>query len=330
MATPWPRAARVVVRGRLRSRRPHAPAIRWVEVDPRRLGRRVATAGAGIDLILGGSPHQIQELADTGRLDPIVAADPVAWREVSRPEGATDPGRPGNLDPRDDPAALAEARAVLDASGWAEGYTALMRRPVDSLAGSSPAPRPTVDRREVVALVRGGRHRAEALEFLAAVSRPLRIRPAPPDADLAARTDDLLADLLGAALVDARNERRDAQISLAAHGHPAVAEASLGEAPPWPPASVVKLRNDPARANLADVLAAQMVTDPEALDWLEHSWRRPGGQVDLALLREVAQAVDGRLAREPRFRAWLRGEWTAWTQQLDRRVARLAGGYRPQ
>ncbi len=46
------------------------------------------------------------------------------------------------------------------------------------------------------------------------------------------------------------------------------------------------------------------------------------------MLRELAQAEGGRLVREPRFRAWLRGEWTAWTQQLYRRVARLAGGYR--
>ena len=46
-------------------------------------------------------------------------------------------------------------------------------------------------------------------------------------------------------------------------------------------------------------------------------------------LAELAGAADGRLAREPRFRAWLRGEWTAWTRQLYRRVARLAGGYVP-
>ena len=43
----------------------------------------------------------------------------------------------------------------------------------------------------------------------------------------------------------------------------------------------------------------------------------------------AAGAAEGRLAREPRFRAWLRGEWTAWTRQLYRRVARLAGGYVP-
>ena len=30
--------------------------------------------------------------------------------------------------------------------------------------------------------------------------------------------------------------------------------------------------------------------------------------------------------REPRFRAWLRGEWTAWARQRYRRVARLAAG----
>jgi hypothetical protein len=47
------------------------------------------------------------------------------------------------------------------------------------------------------------------------------------------------------------------------------------------------------------------------------------------LMAEMAAAVDGRLAREPRFRAWLRSEWTAWHRQLYRRVARVAGGYVP-
>jgi hypothetical protein len=44
------------------------------------------------------------------------------------------------------------------------------------------------------------------------------------------------------------------------------------------------------------------------------------------LLAEIARACDGRIADEPRLRAWLRAEWTAWARQRYRRVARLAAG----
>ena len=99
----------------------------------------------------------------------------------------------------------------------------------------------------------------------------------------------------------------------------------LSEPPPWPPASVDKLQNrggDRAIAMVHD-LAGQIAPDPALRFWLVQSWLRPRRLFDQALLAELARAEGGRLVREPRFRAWLRGEWTAWARQRYRRVARL-------
>ena len=54
------------------------------------------------------------------------------------------------------------------------------------------------------------------------------------------------------------------------------------------------------------------------------SWDSPERTIDGAWLRDLAAAPGG-LAREPRFRTWLRGEWTAWARQHYRRIAREAG-----
>ena len=102
----------------------------------------------------------------------------------------------------------------------------------------------------------------------------------------------------------------------------------LTEPPPWPPASVEKLQSRGGESALALVqdLAGQIAPDPEPRFWLVQSWLRPARPIDRALLTELAQAAGGRLVREPRFRAWLRGEWTAWARQRYRRVARLVAG----
>ena len=140
---------------------------------------------------------------------------------------------------------------------------------------------------------------------------------------------DLLADLLGATLVDAHDELA-AACSVLDRGGPASAQGLvwLSEPPPWPPASVAKLLGrggDRALAMVQD-LAGQIAPDPALRFWLVQSWLRPGRLIDASLLKELAHAVDGRLVAEPRFRAWLRGEWTAWARQRYRRVARLASG----
>ncbi len=330
IATPWPPAARAACDA-LQQVDGSARPITWVELGSHRWLDACDRRG-GIDLILGGPVRKFQALADSGLLEPIEARDPVSWREVDCPRIASAALRPeeaGRADPRDDFAALARAQATLSARGWTKGYEILVRHPVPWIPGTERTQPDRPPHREGVALLRSGRHPDQARRFLAMLTRQGRIGPGPPDAALAARTEDLLADLLGAALVDARNERRDAQVALEANQHPQIAEVAVGDAPPWPPASVTKLRVEPGRGALADALIEQITPDPAAREWLRASWQEPRHRIDLDLLRAVAQAEGGRLVREPRFRAWLRGEWTAWTQQLYRRVARLAGGYRP-
>ena len=77
---------------------------------------------------------------------------------------------------------------------------------------------------------------------------------------------------------------------------------------------------------LLETLCRQLAPDADVRAWLLRSWIAPGRLVDGGLLAELAGADDGRLVREPRFRAWLRSEWTAWARQRYRRVARVAGG----
>ena len=182
---------------------------------------------------------------------------------------------------------------------------------------------------EVAAQVVGGPNPGRASRFLEGLEAAGLAGPMPAGSLAEAEADGLLADLLGAVLVDALDELREADAALRRFGQPARATAALGESPPWPPASVAGLRAGPEGEALVSALLGQVAPEPEARAWLAASWLGPKRQVDAALLDELAGAVDGRLAREPRFRAWLRGEWAAWDRQLFRRVARLAGGYNP-
>jgi hypothetical protein len=183
---------------------------------------------------------------------------------------------------------------------------------------------------EGVAIVRGT-SQAEAARNLVrdlagagtAAADPVSSSAADPDRTLDA--DALLADLLGASLVEARYELTAAWAVLDSGGRRDRAEMWMTQAPPWPPASVEKiLRSEPGAMAMLETLAAQLSPAADTRAWLLRSWIAPGRTVDGRLLDELAAAVDGRLVREPRFRGWLRGEWTAWARQRYRRVARQA------
>jgi hypothetical protein len=184
---------------------------------------------------------------------------------------------------------------------------------------------------EGVAVVQGGRNPALAQEFVRFLAgRGQAESPSPgdtgePGTGSSSEAAALLADLLGATLVDAQDELWAAWVKLEGAGHPERAERWLTEPPPWPPASVDKLlkRGDEGAA-LLETLTAEITTEADVRNWLLRSWLAPGRHLDSRLLTELAGALDGRLVREPRFRAWLRGEWTAWARQRYRRVARLA------
>ena len=183
---------------------------------------------------------------------------------------------------------------------------------------------------EGAAILRGNWHAPQARAFLRFLADHHGATPGRETPDLDPEVSDLLADLLGATLVDAQEELLIAGSNVARAGGPASAQAQawLTESPPWPPASVEKLQTrggDIALAMVQD-LAGQIAPDPEPRFWLVQSWLRPARPIDHSMLTELARAAGGRLVREPRFRAWLRGEWTAWARQRYRRVARLAAG----
>src|SRR4029077_15341756 len=102
--------------------------------------------------------------------------------------------------------------------------------------------------------------------------------------------------------------------------------AWLTEPPPWPPASVERLqkRGGEDALTLVEDLAGQIAPDPAVRLALLQSWLHPRRLIDDALIAELSSAAEGRLAREPRFRSWLRAEWTAWARQRYLRGARLA------
>ena len=143
---------------------------------------------------------------------------------------------------------------------------------------------------------------------------------------------ELLADLLGCVLFEARPELIAAHRAIEAHqDRPQAQRAArwMVQPPPWPPASIQELSSRPDSGALIGDLSAQVVPDPRSRLWLRESWVRPEAPIDGTLLSEIARAEGGRLAREDRFRAWLRGEWSAWATQRFRRAERLALGFEP-
>jgi hypothetical protein len=264
-------------------------------------------------------------------------------------------------DPRHDPIALAWAKGELGSGSWAEGYARLVRdagspRRIGRQAGAALA---AVERGEAAAtpavaidvairpgsvvfipsaeapdwvegagIVAGQAHQRlselffQFLDEAGKAERPRADATDDPDAD------SLLADLLGATLVDAQDELWTAWATWDRAGQPARAAMWLTQAPPWPPASIEKLDGE-STGVLVQTLVEEIVPDADLRAWLLRSWLGPKRLVDGSLLAEIAQAADGRLAREPRFRAWLRAEWTAWARQRYRRVTRTVKGLSP-
>ncbi len=280
-----------------------------------------------------------------------------SWRALGEPEWA---GWVAVDDPRTDPVALAVAAARLSQGPWPEAYAELVRAvaqtwPVGDGAGSALAriergeadAVPTAAHRVVgrkgvkffpwpelgnwqegAAVLRGARKSEVAGRLVREVARrPKAVaRSSPWPTDPA--TASLLSDLLGATLIEAQPELRAAVATLRASTRPEVKAAAVWmvQAPPWPPASIGVLQARLDADVLLAALADQMAPDPEVRAWLVASWRRPEAPIDGAWLSELAGATGGRLAGEPRFRDWLRGEWIAWARQRYRRVERLAAG----
>jgi hypothetical protein len=339
--------------------------INWVVLDPGDDPARVVRRRPPIDLLLGAPAATFERLARTGMLAPSDGDGGPSWRVTRRAplvlmdNPASPVSGPIFDDPRHDPVSLAWARAELGAGGWARGYARLVdhashaRRvgrqpgsapaavqageartsPAIAPAGQSPLVVLPIDRGadwvEGVALIAGCRHRDRAREFLRFLAEQGRAEDPPDIPADGAEAVALLADLLGATLVDTQDELWAARRSLDRADDTRRAEAWLKEAPPWPPASIEAIRGDPRTEPLVETLAAQIAPDADVRDWLLRSWRRPSRPIDGVTLRELAGAVGGRLAREPRLRDWLRAEWTAWARQRYRRVAEGSGEVPP-
>jgi hypothetical protein len=287
----------------------------------------------------------------------------IARRSLVVPMGgeAGGPGRPAFDDPRVSPPTLAWAAGQLRGGSWNEGYARLVRlfgrsphRPgwragsaqaavergeADTalnafLQGTGGKPEQagpeSVPFEEGAAVTAGARAGALARGFVEFLVERDGAGPGTDSDWFRPEVDDLLADLLGATLVDAREELVSAWTELNRAVPRDVSSPLLWmtEPPPWPPASVEKIRargGENAEAMLAD-LAGQIGADPETKLALLQSWLRPRRGIDDTVLTELAGLASGRLVNEPRFRSWLRAEWTAWARQRYRRVARLASG----
>ena len=347
VATPWPPGVRKDLESSFRKQIGDSLKIAWVDVAPGDSMARVIDRRGGVDVLLGGPATSHESLAIAGHSIAIDLASGVSWEVARRPapDAIRRPaveelqGFGSFSDPRDDPDSLALARAVIDQEGWAQGYEALVRQASRSrLRSGRPRMHPpggeiptakSAHPVEGVSLARGGRQPRRARQFLKFLEGEGLAGVASDRERDEARADDVLADLLGAAMVDSHEELRGAEAALVRHGHPREAEAAIGQRPPWPPASVAKLLASPNGGSMVETLLEQVAPDPDARAWLLESWSRPKRPIDGPLIADLARAAEGRLVREPRFRAWLRSEWTAWTRQSYRRVARVAGGYVP-
>ncbi|CAN5814077.1 hypothetical protein BH23PLA1_BH23PLA1_28690 [soil metagenome] len=329
----------------------------WVRMESwdnpaRRLG-----GGRPIDLLIGGpaSWHSEAEWADrvvlgrspiglSWRSDAIEV--PANWQDLAGPEWRD------HLildDPRRDPNSLAWAASRLD-QNWPEGYAELVL-----VAGNvrrfAPGPAAMVRGEAVAALMlavdassefdlpfRSLPDSPEPIEYGSLVREGHRTELARAflqhlalDADQSdslegsdPKVEALLSDLLGSTLVDAHEELRAAWAALLASGRPPQWLDLLQQPPSWPPASIVKMLRDPGGDELVDTLAEQIAPNVEARAWLILSWEGPRRPIDAALLAELAGAANGRLVGEPRFLAWLRGEWRAWARQRYRWIEREA------
>jgi hypothetical protein len=223
-----------------------------------------------------------------------------------------------------------QSGSALARATWSNGAQTLLLVPAHGSAAKGDRDPSVTFWSEGAAILRGSRHEAQARAFLRFLADHHGAEPGGESLDLDPDLSDLWADLIGATMVDAQEELLLAARGVARAGEAASARARawLTEPPPWPPASIEKLQSrggDGALALVQD-LAGQIAPDPEQRLWLVQSWLLPARPIDRTMLSRLARAAGGRLVHEPRFRSWLRGEWTAWARQRFRRVARFVAG----
>lgn len=293
--------------------------VRWFRVDPWVDPGRLLGGGRRVDVLLGWTA---EDLGPAVVADLDLATAVVIDRSVpvgSSPGSATLGGATGRPlptgDPRIDPRSRSLIREQLAVGPWIAAYRRLILLAAGSeqgMIGDEPAGLPaSIERPELAVDVSGRVEAGRFLRSLRAVEGTRPVDGAGPTGGLSI----LEAELLGATAVDAGPELRRAWAARRGRGDPAVEAALIAEPPPWPPASIVGLREGDEGETLLETLAGALVRDGEARAWLLTSWRSPSRPIDGGLLRELATAGGGALLREPLFLAWLRAEWTAWARQ---------------
>jgi hypothetical protein len=322
-----------------------AVGLEWLVLADGEDIERVARRRIPPDILLGAGATSLERLSREERLLPVKGPNSARWCITRR--AASGPAELG--DPRRDMRSLAWAMRQLEPGRWREGYARLVdvagHEPrIGWRVGSEPGRRAEAniatpgDSRwpEGAAISSSSREPLMAREFLRFLieTRQAELGPSPgvTNHPADAECESVVADLLGATLVDAQDELWAAWDAVERAGSPVLARKRLTEPPAWPPASVEKyLKREGENAmSLIETLAGELSPRPAVRGWLIRSWLSPPRLVDETLLAEMAHAAEGTLINEPRFRAWLRAEWTASARQRYRRVAKLAYTNQPR
>ena len=208
--------------------------LEWLSLTPGEAVGPVARRRIPPDLLLGGSTSSYRRMSYDGRLLPVDSPDSARWCLSRRAAGRA----VGRGDPRTDSITLEWARSELAPGRWREGYARLIdvaghsprigrRGGCDSDARTKGDPTPGNDlpSRDGVGIPAGSREPELARSFVRFLleTRQAELASNPgADGDSAdADFDSLVADLLGATLVDAQDELWGAWEVLERAGSPA-------------------------------------------------------------------------------------------------------------
>jgi hypothetical protein len=351
VATPWTREECQRLASQFRDSQATSTArtgraaitIEWQPVAAGADVGRAARSGVAPDLLVGVSAEVLEALLRTSDLSAfaeneapgwLVVRDPKSRRRAEKSEADRSEKRiPFSFnDPRNDRTALVGMLMELNAGGFPEVYGRLVRgagqtRRAGWRAGSEPG---LVDGASEMRLTEGvaipakAAHPAMARVFVGFLKDQMTLVPPRPSASDLSGLESLTAELLGATLVDAQDELWIAWSALERAGYPERAVRWMTEPPPWPAASVSRMMDRQGEAGLAmlETLAEELAPIASSRAWLTLSWIGNPEPIGLKTLKDLAAADNGRLLAEPRFRAWLRAEWTAWARQRYRRVTR--------
>ncbi len=323
IATTWPEAEQELLEKEFRAQTTGPVPVRlvWIQLAPGTRLDTVADRALPADVLLGGPLTEYIRLSRAGRLEPLDGVDAPDWyvsrrRQIAMNEPPGPTSEAVSLDdPRVDPPTLTWAAEQLRIGSWQDGYARLVllfsrwfHRPgwqsgpaltaanrseavqtlrvadMPAVGGDTKLNPSLVTLNEGAAILRGGWHATQARAFLRFLHDHHGAEAGSENEVLDPDLSDLLADLLGATLVDAQEELLIAAGAVERAAEPVATQARvwLVEPPPWPPASVEKLQSRGGESALAMIqdLASQVAPEPESRFWVMQSWLRPSRVID--------------------------------------------------